>query len=116
MPQSGFYGAYRARSQQSTLHSPKGCPMAVRSNRPTPEVVDRLFNEVAWAKTCLLVATTALPGPDRVRKVNKLREALKSPRHVLDEIFGRGQSVPRAVIVDLRRCELALPELVESIR
>lgn len=81
-------------------------------NRPPRALVDRLIDEVAWAKTCLLIAAATAPGtPDRARELEKLRQAVVEPRRAVDEILKKGQAVPRAVIVELRVCELALPKL-----
>jgi hypothetical protein len=81
-------------------------------NRPPREVIDRLIDDVAWAKTCMLIAAaTALKSADRDREMEKLRKAVVEPRRVIDEVFSRGQSLPRDLIVELRTCELAIPKL-----
>jgi hypothetical protein len=81
-------------------------------NRPPREAIDRLIDAVAWAKTCLLVTAATKPGsPERDRELEQLRQALISPRSEVDAILGRGQAVPRAVLVELRTCELAIPKL-----
>ncbi len=81
-------------------------------NRPPREILDRLIDDVAWAKTCLLVAAATAPkSPDRAREMERLRAAVVGPRSVVDEILSRGQAVPRAVIIELRTCELAVPKL-----
>jgi hypothetical protein len=81
-------------------------------NRPPRELIDRLIDQVAWAKTCLLVAAATTPGSaDRVRELDALRRAVVDPRRSVDEVFGQGQSLPRDVIVELRVCELAIPKL-----
>ncbi len=81
-------------------------------NRPPREVLDRLIDEVAWAKTCMLVAAATQPdSAERENEMDKLRAAVIVARKLVDEIFGRGQAVPRAVIVELRTCELAIPKL-----
>ena len=81
-------------------------------NRPSREVIDRLIDDVAWAKTCMIITAATAPGsPDREREMDKLRKAVIEPRRVVDEIFGKGQSLPRDLIVELRTCELALPKL-----
>lgn len=81
-------------------------------NRPPRDVVDRLIDEVAWAKTCLLICAATKPGsPERTDELTKLRQAVVEPRRSVDEILGRGQDVPRAVLVELRTCELAIPKL-----
>lgn len=81
-------------------------------NRPPREALDRLIDDVAWAKTCMLVAAATAPkSPERDREMEKLRVAVVGPRKIVDEIFARGQAVPRAVIVELRTCELAIPKL-----
>lgn len=81
-------------------------------NRPPPEVIDRLIDTVAWAKTCMLITAATVPGsPDRDHELAKLRQAVVEPRRAVDEILGRGQAVPRAVLVELRTCELAIPKL-----
>jgi hypothetical protein len=81
-------------------------------NRPPREVIDRLIDTVAWAKTCMLIAAATAPkSPDREREMEKLREAVVEPRRVVDDVFNRGQSLPRDLIVELRTCELAIPKL-----
>ena len=81
-------------------------------NRPPREVLDRLIDAVAWAKTCLLVTAATAPGsPARAHELEKLRQAVVEPRRVVDEILGNAQALPRAVLVELRTCELALPKL-----
>ena len=81
-------------------------------NRPSPEVVDRLVEEVAWAKTCMLIAAATLPGSaDRAAEMTKLRAAVAVPRRLIDEILGKAQAVPRDLLVELRTCELAIPKL-----
>jgi hypothetical protein len=81
-------------------------------NRPTREVIDRLIDEVAWAKTCMLICAATRPGsPERADELEKLREAVVEPRRIVDEILGKAQVLPRAVIVELRVCELAIPKL-----
>ena len=84
-------------------------------NPPSREVIDRLIDDVAWAKTCMIItAATAPKSPDREREMEKLRKAVIEPRRVVDEVFSRGQTLPRAVIVELRTCELAIPKLEEG--
>ena len=84
-------------------------------NRPPREVIDRLIDDVAWAKTCMIIAAATAPkSPDREREMEKLRQAVIEPRRVVDEVFSQGQSLPRAVIVELRTCELAIPKLEEG--
>ena len=81
-------------------------------NRPPREVIDRLIDAVAWAKTCMLVTAATDPkSPQRVTELEKLRTAVVEPRRVVDEVFDKGQSLPRVVLVDLRTCELAIPKL-----
>lgn len=81
-------------------------------NRPPRELIDRLIDEVAWAKTCLLICAATRPGsPERTDELKKLREAVVEPRRAIDEVFGKGQSLPRAVLIELRTCELAIPKL-----
>ena len=81
-------------------------------NRPPPEVVDRLVDEVAWAKTCLLITAGTKPGsPERAAELEKLRAAVIRPRHIVDEILAKTQAVPRNLLVELRTCELAIPKL-----
>jgi hypothetical protein len=81
-------------------------------NRPPREVLDRLIDVVAWAKTCMLItAATAPKSADRERELAKLRQAVVEPRAIVDEILGKGQAVPREVMITLRTCELAIPKL-----
>lgn len=81
-------------------------------NRPPREVIDRLIDTVAWAKTCMLIAAATAPkSAEREREMAKLREAVIEPRRVIDEVFNQGQSVPRDLIIELRTCELAIPKL-----
>lgn len=81
-------------------------------NRPPRDVIDRLIDEVAWAKTCVIItAATAPKSPERDREMAKLREAVIGPRRVVDEVFSHGQSLPRDLIIELRTCELAIPKL-----
>ncbi len=81
-------------------------------DRAPREVVDRLIDTLAWAKTCMLIAAATVPGsPEREREMQKLREAVVEPRRVVDDVLGRGQVLPDAVLVELRVCELAIPKL-----
>lgn len=81
-------------------------------NRPPREVIDRLIDDVAWAKTCMIIAAATAPkSPDREREMEKLRKAVVETRRVVDEIFSQGYILPHAVIVELRTCELAIPQL-----
>jgi len=74
--------------------------------------VDRLIAEVAWAKTCLIVSAASAPAsPQRTHELEKLRQAIAPARRRGDAILARGQGVPENVLVALRVCELALPEL-----
>jgi len=85
---------------------------ACSPNRPPREVIDRLIDEVAWAKTCMLIAAATKPSsPEREHEMEKLRAAIVEPRRVIDEAFGKGQSLPREVLIALRTCELAIPKL-----
>ncbi len=85
---------------------------ACSPNRPSREVIDRLVDTIAWAKTCmLLTAATAPQSAERASEMKKLREAIIEPRRVIDEAFSQGQSIPRELIVTLRTCELAIPQL-----
>ena len=81
-------------------------------NRPPREVIDRLIDTVAWAKTCMLIVAATVPKtPEREREMEKLRAAVIEPRQVVDDAFSQGQSLPRDLIVELRTCELAIPKL-----
>jgi len=75
-------------------------------------VIDRLIDEVAWAKTCLLLAAGTAPGSlQRQQELEKLREAVVNPRSVVNDVLGKGQVLPQAVLIELRTCELAIPRL-----
>lgn len=81
-------------------------------SRPPREVIDRLIEMVAWAKTCMLICAATKPGsPERADELKKLREAIVEPRRAVDEVRGRGQNLPHDVLVALRVCELAIPKL-----
>jgi len=81
-------------------------------NRAPIDVIDRLINAVAWAQTCMLICAATKPGsPERDAELKKLREAVVEPRRVVDEVLGRGQALPDAVLVELRVCEIAIPKL-----
>jgi hypothetical protein len=81
-------------------------------NRPTPAVINRLIDDVAWAKTCLIVSAATAPGsPERARELEHLRQAVVSPRRSVDEILEKRQAVPRNLLIELRMCELAIPKL-----
>jgi hypothetical protein len=81
-------------------------------NRPSRDVLDRLIEAVAWAKTCMMIAAASAPGsPGRLQEMAKLREAVIGPRKVVDEILGKAQALPREVLIALRTCELAIPKL-----
>jgi hypothetical protein len=85
---------------------------ACSPNRPSREVLDRLIEEIAWAKTCLIATAATDPNSaDRNRELAKLRQAVIAPRKAVDEIFGKAQSLPQDLIIDLRTCELAIPKL-----
>lgn len=81
-------------------------------NRPSPEVIDHLIDAVAWAKTCMLIAAATAPkSAERDREMAKLREAVVEPRRIIDEVFSKGQALPRELIIALRTCEMAIPQL-----
>lgn len=84
-------------------------------NRPPREMIDHLIDDVAWAKTCMLIAAATPPkSPEREREMEKLRKAIIEPRRVVDDVFSRGQSLPRELFIELRACELAIPKLEEG--
>jgi len=81
-------------------------------NRPPPEVIDRLIDEVAWAKTCMLIAAATPPrSTERAAEMQKLRAAVAAARQAVTEILGRAQVLPREVLIALRTCELAISKL-----
>jgi len=81
-------------------------------NRPPPAVIDRLIDEVAWAKTCMLIAAATPPSSaERAAEMAKLRTAVTSSRTAVDEILGKAQALPRDILIALRTCELAIPKL-----
>jgi hypothetical protein len=85
---------------------------ACSPNRPPREVLDRLIDDVAWAKTCMIIAAATPPkSAERESEMDKLRKAVVEPRRVVDEVFSQGQSLPRELIIELRTCELAIPKL-----
>jgi hypothetical protein len=85
---------------------------ACSPNRPPREVLDRLIDDVAWAKTCMIIAAATPPkSAERESELAKLRAAVAPPRKIVDEVFAQGQSLPRDLIVELRTCELAIPKL-----
>jgi hypothetical protein len=84
-------------------------------NRPPRDVIDRLIDGVAWAKTCMIVAAATPPkSPQREREMEKLRKAVIEPRRIIDDAGSRGQSLPRELLIELRTCELAIPKLEEG--
>lgn len=81
-------------------------------NRPPREVIDRLIEEVAWAKTCSLICAATRPGsPERADELKKLRDAVVDLRRAVDEVFDKDQVLPQAVLVELSVCELAILKL-----
>jgi hypothetical protein len=82
-------------------------------NRPPPEVIGRLIDEAAWAKTCMLVTAATVPNsPERGREMAKLREATTKLRAAVDDILvGKKQVLPEVILVELRICEIAIPKL-----
>jgi hypothetical protein len=81
-------------------------------NRAPHDVIDRLIDAVAWAKTCMLITAATTPkSPERAEELAKLREAVVEPRRVVDEVFAAGQVLPDVVLIGLRVCELAIPKL-----
>ena len=81
-------------------------------NRAPRDVIDRLIDTVAWAKTCMLICAATEPGSAaRAAELAKLREAVVEPRRVVDEVLGSGKVLPDAVLVELRTCEMAIPKL-----
>lgn len=84
-------------------------------NHPPREILDRLIDEVAWAKVCKRVAAATVPkSAARERERQQLRIAITAPRRTVDVICGQGQSLPREVLDTLRTCELAIPQLEAS--
>jgi hypothetical protein len=81
-------------------------------NRAPRDVIDRLIDAVAWAKTCMLICAATKPGSaERGDELKRLREAVVEPRRVVDEVLGQNQALPDVVLVELRTCELAIPKL-----
>lgn len=81
-------------------------------DRAEPEVIDRLIDAVAWAKTCLVITASTLPASaEREHELAKLRTAVVEPRRIVDEVFAAGKRLPGTVLVELRTCELAIPKL-----
>jgi hypothetical protein len=81
-------------------------------NRPPDDVINRLIDEVAWAKTCLLITASTAPGSsDRDRELGALKRAVIAPRRAIDEILANDQVLPHEVLVTLRMCEMAIPKL-----
>jgi len=81
-------------------------------SRPSRETLNSLIDLVAWAKTCMIITAATLPNsPARSRTLGELREAVIEPRRIIDEILGRALELPRAILVELRVCELAIPKL-----
>lgn len=75
-------------------------------------MIDHLIDQVAWAKTCLMICAATRPGSsERTDELNKLRAAVIEPRRSVDEILERSQDLPREILVELRTCELAIPKL-----
>lgn len=88
---------------------------ACSPNRPSREILDRLIDAVAWAKTCMIVTAATKPdSPERAQELDKLRAAIVEPRCVVDDVFAQGQSLPRELIIELRTCELAIPQLEQG--
>jgi len=81
-------------------------------NQPTRETLNRLIDLVAWAKTCLLITAATSPGsPERICELQELQKAIVEPRHLTDKILSSSQKLPQALLVNLRACELAIPQL-----
>lgn len=71
-----------------------------------------LVDSVAWAKATMLVAAATVPdSPERAEELSKLRTSIVEPRRVVNEIQGRGQTVPHQILITLRVCEMAIPSL-----
>jgi hypothetical protein len=86
--------------------------MTAFPNFPPREVIDRLIDTVTWAKTCLLICAATRPdSPERVDELKKLRDAVVEPRSLVSKAFSAGQSLPSAILITLRTCELAIPRL-----
>jgi hypothetical protein len=81
-------------------------------NRAPSDVIDRLIDAIAWAKTCMLItAATAPKSPERAEELSKLRESAEHARRAVNEVLAQGQILPDAVLVELRVCEIAIPKL-----
>lgn len=81
-------------------------------NRPPHDVIERLIDQVAWAKMCMLITAATPPGsPERAEELEKLRQAIVEPQRTVNEVLGRGQVLPDAIRVELRVCEIAIPKL-----
>jgi len=81
-------------------------------NRPSRELIDRLIDEVAWAKTCMLITAATPPrSAERDTELAKLRTAVVEPRRLVDEVLSKAQVVPQNLLIELRSCELAIPKL-----
>lgn len=79
---------------------------------PPREVIDRLIDLIAEAKTCMLIAAATAPSsPERSPCMEELRRAVLEPRCLIDEILGKSQKLPQALLVTLRTCELSIPRL-----
>ena len=81
-------------------------------NHPPREMIERLIDLVAWAKTCMFIAAATAPrSPERTCEIKKLREAVIEPRDLITKILHSRRELPRPLLVDLRVCELAIPRL-----
>lgn len=87
-------------------------PCSDPPSRPPREMINRLIDLVAWAKTCMLITAATAPGsPERASELKKLRQAIIEPRRLIDKILSSSEALSQALLVDLRTSELAIPKL-----
>lgn len=81
------------------------------------EEIGAIIDAVAWAKTCLIIATQCPAGSVQRRdELRMLAEGTPEARKLVDAYevkHGKGK-LPQRIYVELRTCELGLVRLTEA--
>jgi hypothetical protein len=81
------------------------------------EEISRIIDAVAWAKTCLIIATQCPAGSVQRRdELRMLAEGALAARTLVDayEVKHGNGKLSRRIYIELRTCEIGLVKLTEA--
>jgi hypothetical protein len=82
------------------------------SKRPSHDVVVRLIDTVAWAKTLMITTAGTIPLSDeRKSALLTFRQAAVEARRDIDAVLNEGFQLPDQILIEMRVCEMAVPQL-----